>query len=192
MPSFLYRITRSLTGKLVIAISLLTILGTSLSLYTTIWTEKKNSMTDALSHISTFAELMRKSFHIDMLTARHDDIQETLEFFGTSESIEGVRILDHSGHIFYSSDIKEIGRSMDRSSLSCTGCHKSGEKTLQALLLENRWAIYEKPNGTRTMTFAEPIYNEQACYTATCHVHNDEQRVLGILLADFSLKAIDD
>ena len=192
MPFFLYRITRSLTGKLVIAISVLTVLGTSISLFTTMQTERKNSMADALSYTSTFAELMRKSIRYDMLTVRPDDIQETLEFFRTSESIEGVRILDHSGRIFYSSTIEEVGRSIDKTSLGCIGCHDSDDEPLHALLVENRWAIYEKPDGTRVMTFAEPIYNDPDCFTAACHTHSNEQKVLGILLTDFSLQAIDD
>ncbi len=191
MSGFLQRITRSLTSKLVIAISVLTVLGTSISLFTTIRTEKKNSMADALSYTSAFAELMRKSLRYDMLTARREDIQETLEFFRTSESIEGVRILDHSGRIFYSSAREEVGRSIEKTSLSCTGCHTSDDSPPQALLLKDRWAIYEKPDGTRAMTFAEPIYNEPDCYTAACHTHTSEQKVLGILLTDFSLQAID-
>ena len=132
MPGILNRINRSLTGKLVIAISVLTVLGTSISLFTTIQTEKKNSMADALAYTSTFAELMRKSIRFDMLTARREDIQETLEFIRTSESIEGVRILDHSGRIFYSSALEEVGRSIDKTSLSCTGCHPSNERPRQA------------------------------------------------------------
>ncbi|MCJ7600584.1 MAG: ATP-binding protein [Desulfobulbaceae bacterium] len=134
---------------------------------------------------------MRKSIHYDMLTARREDIQETLEFFRTSESIEGIRILDHSGRISYSSALEEVGRSIAKTSLSCTGCHNSDDKPLKALLLKNRWAIYEKPDDTRAMTFAEPIYNEPDCYTAACHIHGSEQKVLGILLTDFSLQAID-
>jgi hypothetical protein len=191
MPGFLHRITRSLTGKLVIAISVLTVLGTSISLFTTVWTEKKNSMADALSYITSFSELMRKSIRYDMLTVRRESIQETLEFFGTSESIEGVRILDHSGRIFYSSTLEEVGSSIAKNSLSCTGCHKGDNEPLQALLLENRWVIYKKVDGSRAMTFAEPIYNEPDCYTAACHTHGSEQKVLGILLTDFSLQAID-
>ena len=76
-------------------------------------------------------------------------------------------------------------------SLSCIGCHSGDEKPPQALLPENRWAIYEKPDGSRTMTFAEPIFNEPDCYTSACHIHTSEQKVLGILLTDFSLHTID-
>ena len=99
MSGMLHRLTRSITGKLVIAISLFTILGTSISLFTTIRDEKKNSMDDALSYITSFSDLMRKSIRHDMMKVSPEDIQKALEFFGTSDSIENVQILDHSGRI---------------------------------------------------------------------------------------------
>jgi hypothetical protein len=99
MKGMLFRLTHSITGKLVIAISFFTVLGTSLSLFTTIQAEKKNSMKDALAYITSFSDLMRKSIHHDMMKVSPEDIQKTLEFFGTSDSIESVRILDHSGFI---------------------------------------------------------------------------------------------
>jgi len=191
LPDFIYHITSSLTGKLVIAISALIILGASLTMFTIMRTERENSMSDALSYISTFAELMRKSIRYDMLTVRREGIQETIEFLETSGSIEGVRILDHTGRIFYASAIEEVGHSVLKSSLSCSGCHSSDEEPRQALLLENKWTIYEKQDGTRVMTFAEPIYNEPDCYAAACHIHGNEQKVLGVLLTDFSLQTID-
>jgi len=191
MQDFLHRIIQSLTGKLVISISLLTLVGTFISLFITIQTEKRNSMVDAISHITSSSELILKSIHYDMLTFRRKEIQETIKFFGTSESIEGTRIIDHSGRIFYSSSLDEVGSRLEKTSLSCIGCHSGNEKPRQTLLPENRWAVYKKPDGSRAITFAEPIFNEPDCYTAACHVHGSEQKVLGVLLTDFSLQAID-
>ena len=191
MLDFLQRYTRSLAGRLVIAISLLTLLGTSIALFATIRTEKKNSMADALSFISSFVELMRESIHYDMLMVRREDIQKTLEFFGTSESIEGVRLLDHTGRIFYSSDLEEVGSSIPRTAFTCIGCHSDAPTPDLTLAPGKKWTIYEKPDGRRVMTFAEPIYNELDCYTSECHFHSSEQKLLGVLLTDFSLQAID-
>ena len=72
MRDFLQPFTRSLTGKLVLAISVLTLLGTSIALFATIRTERKNSMADAISYITSFVELMEKSIHYDMLSVRRD------------------------------------------------------------------------------------------------------------------------
>ena len=191
MSGMLHRLTRSITGKLVIAISLFTILGTSLSLFTTIRAEKKNSMTDALTYITSFSDLMRKSIRHDMMNVNPDDIQKTLEFFGTSDSIENVRILDHTGRISYASFQKEVGSSVSKTSSHCTGCHAGESTPLPALEPDKRWSIAENPDSTRTITFAEPIYNEPDCHTAECHAHGSTDKVLGILLTDFSLQTID-
>ena len=192
MTGMIHRLTRSIAGKLVIAISLFTILGTSLSLITTIRAEKKNSMDDALAYITSFSELMRKSIRHDMMKVSPEDIQKSLEFFGTSSSIENVRILDHTGRIIYASSEKEVGGHVSRTSSHCTGCHTTGNgMPLSALDLDKRWSITENPDDTRTITFAEPIYNEPDCNTADCHAHSSRNKVLGILLTNFSLQTID-
>jgi two-component system NtrC family sensor kinase len=191
MSGMLHRLTRSITGKLVIAISLFTILGTSISLFTTIRAEKKNSMADALSYITSFSDLMRKSIRHDMMKVSPEDIQKALEFFGTSDSIENVQILDHSGRISYASFQEEVGSFVSKASSHCTGCHAGDTTPLPALEIDKRWSIAENPDSTRTITFAEPIYNEPDCHTAECHAHGSEEKVLGILLTDFSLQTID-
>jgi two-component system NtrC family sensor kinase len=191
MSGMLHRLTRSITGKLVIAISLFTILGTSVSLFTTIRAEKKNSMADALSYINSFSDLMRKSIRHDMMKVSPEDIQKALEFFGTSDSIENVQILDHSGRISYASFQEEVGSFVSKASSHCTGCHAGDTTPLPALEIDKRWSIAENPDNTRTITFAEPIYNEPDCHTAECHAHGSEEKVLGILLTDFSLQTID-
>jgi len=191
MSGTIHRLTRSITGKLVLIISLCTILGTSISLITTIRAEKKNSMDDALTYITSFSDLMRKSIRHDMMKVSPEDIQIALEFFGTSDSIENVQILDHSGRISYASSQEEVGNSVSRTSSHCTGCHAGDGTPLAALEPDKRWSITENPDSTRTITFAEPIYNEPDCHTAECHAHEGGDKVLGILLTDFSLQTID-
>lgn len=191
MSGTIHRLTRSITGKLILTISLFTILGTSISLFTTIQAEKKNSMDDALTYITSFSDLMRKSIRHDMMKVSPEDIQKSLEFFGTSDSIENVQILDHSGRISYASSQEEIGNIVSKASSHCTGCHAGEGIPLAALELDKLWSIAENPDSTRTITFAEPIYNEPDCHTAACHAHKSEDKVLGILLTDFSLQTID-
>jgi len=192
MSGKLHRLTRSITGKLIIIISIFIILGTSLSLITTIRSEKKNSMDDALAYISSFSDLMLKSIHQDMLYMSPENIQTALKFFKTSESIENVRILDHSGRVSYASSQEEVGNFVSKGSLHCTGCH-AGENSPPRAALDpkKRWSIVKNPDNTRTITIAEPIYNEPDCHTAECHAHQDGAKVLGMLLTDFSLQTID-
>jgi two-component system, NtrC family, sensor kinase len=191
MKGLLYRLSHSITGKLVITISLFTILGTSLALFTSIRAEKKSAMTDALAYITSFSDLMRKSIHHDMMKVSPDDIQKTLEFFGTSESIENVRILDHSGRVSYASHPDEIGDVVLKNSTYCAGCHSNISDSSPTLTSDKRWSISRNQDSTRTLTFAEPIYNDPDCNNAACHSHSDKNRVLGVLLTDFSLQSID-
>jgi len=191
MKGMFYSLTHSITGKLVIAISLFTILGTSISLFTVIRAEKKNSMDDAVAYVTSFSDIMRKSMRLDMMKVSPADIQKTLEFFGTSDSIENARILDHTGRIFYASNPDEIGGFVSKTSSHCTGFHGDPKSPLPALEPDKRWSIAENPDLSRTITFAEPIYNEPDCHNAACHAHGSEDKVLGILLTDFSLQTID-
>ena len=102
-----------------------------------------------------------------------------------------LQILDHSGRISYASSQDEVGNFVSKASSHCTGCHAGDGTPLAALELDKRWSIAENPDSTRTITFAEPIYNEPDCHTAPCHAHKGEDKVLGILLTDFSLQTID-
>lgn len=185
------RHTGSVTGKLVLAICIFTILGTSLSLFTVIKDQKKNSLADAIAYTNSFSDLTKKSLRYDMLMVNREGIQKTLEFLGTSESVNDVRILDHSGRIYYSSKPEIIGRRITTASPHCTGCHLTDNAPFQSLAEDNKWTISENQDGVRTITFAEPIYNESDCYTAACHAHEQNQRVLGMLLTDYSLETID-
>jgi two-component system NtrC family sensor kinase len=191
MKGLLYRLSHSVTGKLVITISLFTVLGTSLALFTSIHAEKKNAMTDALAYITSFSDLMRKSIHYDMMKVSPEDIQKTLEFFGTSESIRNVRVLDHSGRVSYASHPDDVGDVVLINSTYCSGCHSNTAKSFPALTPDKRWSISINHDSTRTLTFAEPIYNDPDCNNAACHSHSNKDKVLGVLLTDFSLQSID-
>jgi signal transduction histidine kinase len=124
-----------------------------------------------------------------MLAFDRDAIQQTIEEVGASRGIEGLRIFDSRGKIFYSSRKGEIGHVVDKKTDVCAGCHEDGNKPVQPSAHANRWLIHDK-GGQRILTFIEPIYNEPSCI-ASCHAHQEQQRVLGVLQSDFSLSAVD-
>ncbi len=80
---------------------------------------------------------------------------------------------------------------VDRRSIACIGCHSDPERPSITLMSKNQWTIYTGKDGYRILTFVDPIYNEPSCYAAACHIHPQEQRVLGILETDFSLSTVD-
>lgn len=189
MLKMLQFIERSLTTKVVVAVSILILAGGGLLWYTSIQTEKKISMDDALVYISSFSELMKKSVRYDMLTNKREDIRKTLETLGNSAHIEKLQLLDTQNHIVFSSVQQEVGQVAG----NVTALRHLSEKYLKTDIstMEERWAINKTVHDHRYLTYMDPIYNEPDCYTAACHAHSENDQILGYLRTDFSLKSID-
>jgi two-component system NtrC family sensor kinase len=184
-------ISQSLAKKLIITVGIVMALGGGISWQMLISSGKKNLMKNAVGHTASYSDLVKKSVRYNMLMANRAAIQHIVESIGSTENIKGLRIFDSRGRIFYSSDRKEIGHSADMASFTCAGCHTPRGKPSEMNADGRRWTTVASPAGYRVLTFVDPIYNEASCYTASCHVHVREQRVLGILETDFSLASVD-
>ena len=181
----------SLAKKLIITVGILMAVGGSISCYMLISAGKKNLMKNAVEYTSSYSDLVKRSVRYNMLTFSRDSIQHIIESIGSKENIKKIRIYDSKGKIFYSSGKAEIGHSVDRASFACAGCHIDPGKASEKFVAGKQWTTVGTPEGSRILTFVDPILNEPSCYTATCHVHPEKQRVLGILETDFSLTSLD-
>jgi signal transduction histidine kinase len=179
-------VLRSLSAKLILSIGIIIILGGGLSWYALIVSERTFLMNNALETVASYSDIVKKSTRFSMLTYHREAIQQIIEEVGSREEILDLRIFDGKGKIFYAIDETNIGLVVDKSAAVCIGCH-GGEG--RPLALEQQWLIQEYSGG-RVLTFIDPIYNEPSCATR-CHVHPENQKVLGILQTDFSLAAAD-
>jgi two-component system NtrC family sensor kinase len=184
-----HHISSSLASKLILSLGILILLGGGISWYTLISSGKRNLMKDALQNAASSSDLVKKSTRYSMLTFHREAIQQTIEEVGSRKEIEGIRIFDGRGRISYASDKGELGRIADKKSAACIGCHDGEGMSARTLTFERQWLIREK-SGERVLTFIEPLYNDPSC-TTQCHVHSEQQRVLGILQTDFSLASVD-
>lgn len=184
-------ISRSLAGKIIIAIGILIVLGGGISWYTLINTEKRHLFNDAVSYATSYSDLVKRGVRHSMLNFQRESIQRTLERIGAREDIKGIKIFNSKGRVFYSSSREEIGYVVDKGAAACAGCHAGTGNPSIALTNKNQWTIYAGADGYRVLTFIDPIYNEPSCYTAACHTHSRDQKVLGILETDFSLLPVD-
>jgi len=192
MAIFFPAFRKSLTAKLVVTISLLVLCGSGLLWFSTLRAEKKQLMDNVLTFVRSFSELTKKSIHFDMLTNQREALQRSLEYIGNSESIRQMRIYDRRGMVVYASDKQAVGRVVPQESFACAGCHAAdGSPPLPTLSHQQSWTIYRDDRENRVLALVEPIYNEPDCYTAACHAHRQEQKVLGVLVTDFSLHTID-
>jgi two-component system NtrC family sensor kinase len=80
---------------------------------------------------------------------------------------------------------------VDKNAEACYGCRTANEP-LERLLMEDRMRIYDSPqDSVQNLGIINPIYNEQSCWEADCHVHPAEQKVLGVLDVKLSLTEVD-
>ncbi|MBI5572636.1 MAG: PAS domain S-box protein [Desulfomonile tiedjei] len=108
---------------------------------------------------------------------------------GKQEGIADIRIYDHEGGIKFSNQLSEVGKRVDKKAEACFACH-SEDKPFSEVVTDKRTRIYDH-EGNRVFGMITPIYNRESCYTAACHVHPNQQKVLGILDVGMSLKGFD-
>jgi two-component system, NtrC family, sensor kinase len=185
------RLTESLARKLVVIIGLLILSGSGIFWYASIRADRRDLMDNSVAFISSFSEMIDRSIRYDMLLNHKEHIQRALESIGATAAIKRVNLFSKNGEIRFSSEKGMIGRRVIETSPPCVGCHNDRSRPRETLLTGKQWTIYDESEGRRVLSFVEPIYNEPDCFTALCHAHSQEQRVLGILTTDFSLSAID-
>ncbi len=182
---------QSLAAKLIIAIGLLMIIGSFTFWYAILQKQEKDLMTIAVTNNNSFVNFIKESARYSMLTAQRPAIQQMLEDISETEGVERVRIFDHTGRIFYSSKKEDIGNLVDTATIACRGCHLEPEKSSELLSSPQKWSVFKSPKGFRALKVVESIPNERSCYTASCHVHSKEQKILGFIEAETSLALLD-
>jgi two-component system NtrC family sensor kinase len=137
------------------------------------------------------SQTIEKSIKYDMLTARSDYVQRTIEDIGTQDGIEKVRIFDKEGKIIAADSTEEIGNFIDKQAEACYICH-SESAPLERLPTQDRTRIFKTDMGNRVLGIVNPIYNEPDCYNSACHFHPKEKNILGVMDILLSLGDLDE
>ena len=182
---------RSLTIKILVASAVVVLPLSGGFWYRSLQSEKRQLTASAVDFAGSFAELVRKSVHDEMLSNRREHVQRTISSITGSESLRAVRIYDRHGVVAFSSNPADIGRAVVRDEQPCLGCHDDPLRPRETLHEAQRYTVFTGPDGHRVLSYVEPIYNTPECSTAACHAHGDGVRVLGILLAEFPLTRLD-
>ncbi len=136
------------------------------------------------------SETIASSTYYDMLENRRDALHREIVILGRQKGMEKVRLFNASGRIMFSSDEREIGRSVDKKGEACYACHAAGQP-LERLTIGDRTRIYRSPAGHRVLAMIRPIHNEASCWNAACHAHARNEKVLGVLDVNLSLADAD-
>lgn len=177
----------SLTGKLILTIGTLMVVGSTIFWYFLIHYQEKELLRNSVKYGHSFIDFVEKSTRYGMLTFQQLLIQQTVEAIGSAEGISRVRIFDAKGRVAYSSIKEDIGTRLTKEDSLCKSCHS---KTAGTEKMPN-WSIKRDREGYRVLNIVQPIKNEPACYTSYCHVHPKENTILGFVESDISLALLD-
>jgi two-component system NtrC family sensor kinase len=182
---------KSLSLKLIFVIAMVLILTIGIFAFININLQRKHLIDGMKQNALQLSQTIEKSVKYDMLTARSDYVQRTIEDIGQQEGIENVRIFDKEGQIIIADSVEEIGNFIDKEAEACYVCH-SEKEPLQKLSAGDRTRIFKSEGGNRVLGIVNPIYNEPDCYTGDCHFHPQEQNVLGVMDILISLADLDE
>jgi len=182
---------RSLAIKLIFWIAIILILTIGIFAYININLQRKHLMEEMQQNAIRLSQTIERSIKYEMLTARSDHVQRTLEDIGKQEGIEQIRIFDKKGKIIAADSVEEVGILIDRKAEACYTCHKDREP-LERLSTPDRTRIFKLEEGYRVLGVINPIYNEPNCYNSACHFHPKDQSVLGVMDILISLTRLDE
>ncbi len=181
---------RSLAIKLIFYIGIILILTIGIFAYININLQRKYLIGEMQQNAVRLSQTIEKSIEYDMLTARSDYIQKTLEDIGKQEGIENIRIFDKKGKIIAADSMGDIGIFIDKQAEACYTCH-SDREPLKKLSTPEMTRIFKSEKGYRVLGVINPIYNEPKCYNNACHFHPKDQNVLGVMDILISLSHFD-
>ena len=181
---------RSLGFKLICTVSAIAILVISVYASVNINTQRNQLIHQVIQSSNLVSETIKRSMRYDMLKYQPERLHRAIDTIGAQEGIDKVRIFNYLGEIIYSSDREEMGAMVDKSAEQCYACHAK-EKPFERLTTSARSRIFQTADGHRVLGMINPIYNEPDCFSAPCHVHPQEQKVLGVMDIDVSLAEVD-
>jgi len=186
----------SLSMKLIIGIGGLICIGGLAFWYLNIHTVEEETIKNTVTHTNTYINLIKKSSYNSMLTNNASAIQEMFEGMVSEDGISNIRVFDLKGKIYFASNRGEVGKQIPNDSSTCTICHDTFKNTPSPLkiskdALATPQRLMVREGEKRIIKSVVPIYNEPSCSSRACHYHKKDQKILGVLEADYSLATID-
>ena len=183
---------KSIAAKLIIAIGALMVVLTLIFWYAILAKQQTDIMSIAVRYGGSFVNFTKESIYHSMLNFQRDETQRVLVTLSTPEGVQRVSIYNHEGKILFSSNKQSVGQVIDKTSVACKGCHTDPERSPALLQEQQKWIVYKNNQGFRTLHTIGAIPNEPACYTAACHIHPRNQKILGFVDAQLSLAFLDE
>ena len=148
----------------------------------------ENLITECAKRTST---IIRGSTRHSMLLNQKVHTFDIIKSIQMQKGIYKIRMFNEQGKTIFSTDTSEIGTQLKTKDQICINCHSDNGKIINKLEPKKQKRIYTLKSGERLLSFVCPIFNEKGCYSAQCHAHSPDQKVLGVLEVILSLEYTD-
>jgi two-component system, NtrC family, sensor kinase len=143
-----------------------------------------------LADAERISEIIQRSTRHQMLRNDRPALAEVITDIGTQPGIRLVRVFNKEGRISYSSTASEVGTMVDKRAEQCYACHAQSAP-LEKLNRPDRARIFTDPGGGRVLGIIRPVENQPDCWSAPCHAHPREKKILGVIDTQLSLATVD-
>lgn len=183
------KIRISLILKLTFATSLILLVFMGLLDNINLKTVRKLMIEYAASNAEEVADVINQSAYDAMMKNDKASLYHMIGRIAQSDNIDHIRLIDKTGKVVFSSVDKEIGSVIGKHADECVMCHYSSTPGVATSTM-NRSRIIINRSGKETLGYTKAIYNQTACFTASCHFHSKADTVLGLLDISISLEML--
>ena len=185
------RILHLLSFRLFILITVILLVLSFLVSYFQIQSASDNYENMLIECANRASNMILASTREAMLANHKEETLEVISNLVKDNSIEKIRVYNKQGTIVVSSDSTELNKTVDMKNESCYMCHTSEGEIIQEPSTNERKRIFKSRQDFRLMGFVTTIRNEKSCYTAGCHAHGRDDKILGTLDIIMSLEKTD-
>jgi len=177
----------NLISKLTIATGAVLLCTMALFAYLNLNSLKDLLLQEAIAEADKITETIIRSTHNQMLRDDRPLFYKTIAEIGSQRGVERIRLINKTGRVIYSTREIETGTMLNKQAEICVVCHGTKELRVTASS-KNRSRRFYDSSGEEYLGITNAIYNEESCYTASCHFHPEKFKVLGVLDVVVSLE----
>jgi len=134
---------------------------------------------EAITDADKITETIIRTTHNHMLRDDRPMFYKTIEEIGSQRGVERIRLINKTGRVIFSTHDAETGTMLSKRAEICSVCH--GKQLLLTASSKHRSRRFYNAAGEEFLGITNAIYNEESCYTASCHFHPESFKVLGVL-----------
>uniref|UniRef100_C6E0C6 histidine kinase n=1 Tax=Geobacter sp. (strain M21) TaxID=443144 RepID=C6E0C6_GEOSM len=170
----------NLISKLAIATSLVLLSTMALFAYLNFRSLHGLLLQEAITEADSISETILSTTHNQMLRDDRPLFYKTLEEMGRQQRVERIRLINKTGRVIFSTVDAETGFLLKKDAEVCAVCH-GGSQLLLTASSKHRSRRFFSESGVELLGITNAIYNEESCYSASCHFHPESFKVLGVL-----------